>query len=132
MRFLICVPCVSHENSGIYIKNSLQIPVNWISNTVIYYNSATIEKCPDGAFFYCELGWRGMKRNQSETIRQYSGRYAGTDKKPAVPRDFSCVDFGMGEKCPFLRHNIQLSIQPPCSDSQKTKQVELMRKTFII
>lgn len=46
-------------------------------------------------------------------VRQYSGIYADTDKKPAVLRDFSCIDFGMGENRPFLRHNILLSIQPP-------------------
>lgn len=34
-------------------------------------------------------------------LRQYSGMYAGTDKKPALLRDFSCIDFGMGENCPF-------------------------------
>ena len=45
-------------------------------------------------------------------IRQYSGIYASTDKKPAVLRDFSCIDFGMGENRPFLRHNILLSIHP--------------------
>ena len=52
------------------------------------------------------------------TIRQYSGIYADTDKNPAVLRDFSCIDFGMGENRPFLRHNISLSIHCPFSDSQ--------------
>ena len=45
-------------------------------------------------------------------VRQYSGMYADTDKKPAVLRDFSCVDFGIGENHPFLRHNIPRSIPP--------------------
>ena len=60
------------------------------------------------------------------------GYYGILHKKPAVLRDFSCIDLCLVEKCPFLCHNIPLSIQPPCYDSQKTKQVELMRKTFII
>ena len=55
---------------------------------------------------------------ESLTIRQYSGMYADTDKKPAVPRDFSYVDFGIGENRHFLRHNILLSIHCPFFDSQ--------------
>ena len=51
-------------------------------------------------------------------LRQYSGIYASTDKKPAVLRDFSCIDFGMGEKSPFLGGKIRFSIHCPFSDSQ--------------
>ena len=69
---------------------------------------------------------------ESPYLRQYFGVYVDTDKKPAVLRDFLCIDLGIGEKHSFLRHNIQLSIHSPFPDTQKTKQVELMRKTFII
>ena len=43
---------------------------------------------------------------KSLRLHQDSGIYTDTDKKPAVLRDFSCIDFGMGKNHPFLRHNI--------------------------
>ncbi len=39
-----------------YTKNSPQIPVNWISNTVKYYNSATKIKRPFGRFIFVLYG----------------------------------------------------------------------------
>lgn len=92
-----------------YTKNSLQIPVNRISNTVKYYNTATKIKHPDGCFIFVVIGIgldtatklpgseqahtvravKGARERsswelQSLTIRQYSGMYVGTDKKPAL------------------------------------------------
>ena len=55
---------------------------------------------------------------QSLTIRQYSGMYADTDKKPAVPRDFLCIEFGVPRKALFLGGKIPLSIQCLSFDSQ--------------
>ena len=76
---------------------------------------------------------RGTQRVTDERIprrSQDSGIYTGTDKKLAVLRDFSCVDLCLGEKCPFLCHNIPLSIQSPFSDSQwseKNKKIPPIR-----
>jgi hypothetical protein len=66
---------------------------------------------------------------------QDSGIYTGTDKKLAVLRDFSCVDLCLGEKCPFLCHNIPLSIQSPFSDSQwseKNKKIPPVRAVVFV
>jgi hypothetical protein len=58
---------------------------------------------------------------------QYSGKYASTDKNPAVLRDFSCVDLCLGENCPFLRHNIPLSILPHFSIVNGLRKIKKYR-----